>query len=88
MANDTISKLTNPDLASKNMINEEKSLMSKLSDYECSLANVERKHKLALNEITYKYKNEFHELEILCNQKCSMYKTIKIIYNILKFHYY
>lgn len=55
------------------MIDEEKNLKSKLSDYECLLTNIERKHKLAVNEMTYKYKNEFNELEMLCNQKCSMY---------------
>jgi len=54
-------------------MNEEKTLISKLSDYENSLANLERKHKLAMNEMSYKYKNELHELEMLYNKKISWY---------------
>lgn len=62
---------------STKVIDEEKTLKLKLYDYENTLANVERKHKLAMNEIMYKYKNELHELEMLYNKKCSMYKVIK-----------
>lgn len=74
LAKDLISKLTSSDIQiSAKVIDEENMLKSKLSDYENSLVNTERKHKLAINEITYKYKNELRELETLCKQKCSMY---------------
>jgi len=67
--------LTNSDLqTSSNVNNDEKTLRSKLSDYECSLSNIERKHKLAMNEMTFKYKNELDELEMIYNKKFSMYK--------------
>lgn len=69
-----ILKLTNSDSqTSAKVIEEEKTLKSKLSDYDNSLANIERRHKLAMNELTYKYKNELNELEMLYNKKCSMY---------------
>lgn len=48
-------------------------LRLKLSDYENSLANLERNHKLSMNELTYKYKNELHELEMIYNKKLSMF---------------
>ncbi|VVC33896.1 Hypothetical protein CINCED_3A019370 [Cinara cedri] len=76
-AKDTISNLTNSDLQmSTKVINEEKILRAKLEDYENSLANIERKHKLAMNEITYKYKNELHELEMLYNKKFNEEKVM------------
>jgi len=63
------------------VIDEEKTLKSKLYDYENSLATIERKHKLAMNEMTLKYKSELHELEMLYNKKCSMYKVSIIVFN-------
>jgi hypothetical protein len=59
------------------VIDEEKILKAKLSDYENSVSNLERKHKLAINEITFKYKKELHELEMLYNKKISMYTFLK-----------
>jgi len=66
--------LTNSDLqTSSKANNDEKTLRSKLLDYENSLSNIERKHKLAMNEMSFKYKNELDELEMIYNKKLSMY---------------
>lgn len=73
-----ICKLTNSDLqTSAKVIDDEKTLRSKLSDYENSLSCIERKHKLAMNEMTFKYKNELDELEMIYNKKFSMYTILK-----------
>lgn len=62
---------------SERVNNEEKTLKSKLYDYDNSLATLERKHKLAINDLTFKYKNELYELEMLYNKKLSMHKIFK-----------
>lgn len=76
---ENISKLNNSESqTSTKFIDTDEVIKSNLPNRGNLLINTERNHKSSMNELTFKYKNELQELEMIFNKTLSRYSYITI----------